>query len=353
MANPGSFPDSSSAQTFAFTSDGIYLAANTTYHVVFDTSTSNGGSALAITSASGEDAGAAAGWSIADNRSFRAFGSTGAYSTQAASSHLIALTGTQAAVGCSTADTTDGSYEVPYDWALKPRSLTDGNTFRLLFVSSTQRDGSSTDIADYNTHVQTAAKAGHTAITDPCGDLFKAVASTSAVDARANTDTESSDTAASVWWLGGTKAADDYADFWDGTWDSYGRRTEAGAGGASNLVYTGSDDDGTKHNTDFLGSSAGWRIGDINTGQNPISQSSDSTGGTGTRSLLGMSPLFKVEQRPTVSISATSVSAGEVSTVTLTVVVERGERHGADLVIPVRVKSAGTTVVFVGVFVHR
>ena len=244
---------------------------------------------------------------------------------------------------CSTADTADGSYEVPYDWALKPGGLSDGGTFRLLFVSSTQRDGSSTDIADYNTHVQTAAKAGHPEISDSCGDLFKAVASTSAVDARANTDTESSDTAASVWWLGGGKAADDYADFWDGTWDSYGRRTEAGAGGASNLVYTGSDDDGTKHTTDFLGSSAGWRIGDINTGQNPISQSTDGTGGTGTRSLLGMSPLFKVEQRPTVSFLSSALSSGEFSSPAFNVLLSEANSSGADLVFPVRIKNTGTT----------
>ena len=244
---------------------------------------------------------------------------------------------------CATADTTDGSYEVPYDWALKPGGLTDGNTFRLLFVSSTQRDGSSTEIADYNTHVQTAAKAGHAAISDGCGDLFKAVASTSTVDARANTDTESTDTDASVWWLGGGKAADDYADFWDGTWDSYGRRTQAGAGGASNLVYTGSDDDGTKHNTDFLGSSTGWRIGDINTGQNPISQSSDGTGGTGTRSLLGMSPLFKVEQRPTVSFLSSALSSGENSSPAFNVILSEVNSSGADLEFPVRIKNTGTT----------
>ncbi|MDE0496232.1 MAG: hypothetical protein OXH86_02665, partial [Acidimicrobiaceae bacterium] len=341
LANPGSFPDSSSAQTFAFTSDGIYLAANTTYHVVFDTSTSNGGSALAFTSASGEDSGAAAGWSIADGRSFRAFDSTGAYSASNGS-HLIALSGTQA-VGCATADS-DGSYEVPYDWALKPASLTDGDVFRLLFVSSTQRDGSSTDIGDYNAHVQTAAKAGHPEISDSCGDLFKAVASTSAVDARANTDTESSDTAASVWWLGAFKAADDYADFWDGSWDSYARRSESGASNnVSNLVYTGSNDDGTKHGTAFLGSSVGWRIGDINSGQNPISQSTDGTGGTGTRSLLGLSPLFKVEQRPTVSFGQASLSSGENSSPAFSVVLSEANSTGADLVIPLRVKSAGTT----------
>ncbi len=51
--------------------------------------------------------------------------------------------------------------------------LRGGGTFRLLFVTSTQRDAQSADIADYNAFVQTSAKAGHSAITDDMGDQFK------------------------------------------------------------------------------------------------------------------------------------------------------------------------------------
>ena len=105
-------------------------------------------------------------------------------------------TGAQAQVACSTANA-DGSYNVPFDWALKPSGLTTAGTkFRLLFITSTVRDATATDIATYNTFVQTRAKAGHSAISDSCGNLFKVVGSTSAVDARVNTDTESTDTAA-------------------------------------------------------------------------------------------------------------------------------------------------------------
>ncbi|MDE0497177.1 MAG: hypothetical protein OXH86_07475, partial [Acidimicrobiaceae bacterium] len=248
-----------------------------------------------------------------------------------------------AAVSCATADTTDGSYEVPHDWALKPAGLSDGDVFRLLFVSSTTRNALSSDIAVFNSFVQTRAKAGHTAISDSCGDQFKAVASTSAVDARVNTDTESSDTAASIWWLGGAKAADDYADFYDGSWDNYARTNESGASRASTNVWTGSNNDGTKHATQPL-SATGLtaRRGQPQSGSFPLS-----TGGSSVVTnypLYGMSPLFKVEQRPTVSISATSVSAGELSTVTLQVLLSEANSSGAALVIPVRVKSAGTTL---------
>ena len=53
---------------------------------------------------------------------------------------------------------------VPADWALKPADIAGGEQFRLMFVTSTTRDATSTDIADYNTFVRTRAAAGVTAI---------------------------------------------------------------------------------------------------------------------------------------------------------------------------------------------
>ena len=50
--------------------------------------------------------------------------------------------------------------EVPSDWSLTPTGLTTGNQFRLLFLSSTKRGGSATDIATYNTFIQNRAAAG-------------------------------------------------------------------------------------------------------------------------------------------------------------------------------------------------
>ena len=61
-----------------------------------------------------------------------------------------------AAVAAAAAPT-----EVPAGWNLKPTGLAAGDQFRLVFLSSTTRDGSSTDIADYNTFVQGLAAAGH------------------------------------------------------------------------------------------------------------------------------------------------------------------------------------------------
>ena len=80
LANPAGFPESSSDQALRFTSAGIDLAANTTYWLVFDMTGSTGnGTALGLTSSSGEDSGALPGWSIADSAHSRAWDSTGAW----------------------------------------------------------------------------------------------------------------------------------------------------------------------------------------------------------------------------------------------------------------------------------
>ena len=68
---------------------------------------------------------------------------------------------------------------VPDDWSLKPDAVGTGETFRLMFVSTTTRNGSSTDIADYNAHAQAAAAAGHTDIQPYSAD-FTAIGTTDA-----------------------------------------------------------------------------------------------------------------------------------------------------------------------------
>ena len=54
--------------------------------------------------------------------------------------------------------------EVHGDWALVPSGLGPGDSFRLLFITSGTRDGTSSSIGTYNTFVQNAAASGHTAI---------------------------------------------------------------------------------------------------------------------------------------------------------------------------------------------
>ena len=54
--------------------------------------------------------------------------------------------------------------EVPSDRSLIPTGLGVGDSFRLIFLSSTNRNAESTDIAVYNSFVQDLAATGHTDI---------------------------------------------------------------------------------------------------------------------------------------------------------------------------------------------
>ncbi len=142
---------------------------------------------------------------------------------------------------------------VPDDWPLIPAGLGVGDSFRLIFMSSTKRVLTSTDIADYNTFVQNRAAAGHADIQD-YSSLFKVVGSTATVDARDNTGTTytTTDKGVPIYWLGGAKVADEYEDFYDGSWDDEANdKTESGTNGPDTSspfspLATGSDHDGTE-----------------------------------------------------------------------------------------------------------
>ena len=155
---------------------------------------------------------------------------------------LVALAALLAAPPDASAQT-----EVPADWSLIPTELGAGDSFRLLFIPSSGRDASSADIEVYNTWVQARAAAGHADI-QAYSDTFRMLGSTEAVDARDNTSTTGA--GVPIYWLNGAKVADDYADFYDGSWDEEvtGRR-ETGVTvtiGSSWEIWTGSAQDGTE-----------------------------------------------------------------------------------------------------------
>jgi len=169
---------------------------------------------------------------------------------------------------------------VPADWALILSDVSATTNFPLLFITSATRDGASSNVADYNSFVQTRAKTGHAGTSDACGDLFKVVGSTALVKARQNTDSESTDTDAAIYWLdNGEKVADNYTDFYDGSWD--GDKMEANENGgdmaSSSIYFRGYNDDGN--------CLSGYEFGK---GQIAISTVSsalwDSRAGTGTSS---------------------------------------------------------------------
>ena len=187
---------------------------------------------------------------------------------------------------------------VPHDWGLKPGGLGTGDEFRLLFVSSTLRNGTSSTIGDYDTHVQTAAANGHADIQGYSA-LFKAVGCTSTTNARDHTGTTytATDTGVVIRWLGGAKVADDYEDFYDGDWDSSSPRSQTGAGISTSLasgVITGCNDNGTKSSSE---------LGDTGnvTQSNPSSNtglSGNTTSPNNSRKVYGLSPVFRVAAPP-------------------------------------------------------
>ena len=153
---------------------------------------------------------------------------------------------------------------------LTPDGVSGGQQFRLIFYSSTKRDAESDDIEDYNTFVQARAAAGHAAIRQ-YSDGFTAVGCTEDADARDNTQTRYTDsnTGVPIYWLDGNKVADNYRDFYDGSWDEEANdqdRNEVGNTGpdssqAINYPWTGCDHDGTQA---FLASGDSVALGNTN-----------------------------------------------------------------------------------------
>lgn len=154
----------------------------------------------------------------------------------------------------------DGVGTVPQNWALIPStSLKPGDSFRLLFITSDTRRAESTNIDDYNSFVQTAA--GRNTLLSSFSSRFRVLGSTSGAYAIDNTGTRGA--GVPIYWLEGEKAADNYFDFYDGSWDSRVGVDEQGkqlprVRDATREVYktlllTGTNNDGTG-NSQALGS---------------------------------------------------------------------------------------------------
>ena len=196
---------------------------------------------------------------------------------------------------------------VPHDWSLKPSGLDTSDKFRLLFVSSTKRNANPSDIAIYNTFVQTRAAAGHTDIQAYSAG-FKVVGCTATVDATDNTGTTG--TGVPIYWLDGDKVADDYADFYDGSWDSRSPTTETGAS------VTTTSTDGVITGCSAIGTDGGATLG----GNISVSMGNPSGNGSGlsgaidrlefTHRLYGLSVVFEVSASTDATLSALVVNDG-------------------------------------------
>ena len=186
---------------------------------------------------------------------------------------------------------------VAADWALKPDGVDVGERFRLLFVTSNTGVMTSGDINHYNARVQERAKNnGHSAIRNH-SNKFRVLGSTSTVNARTNTCTRATDADAEIYWLNGAKVADNYADLYDGSWDSNADRhangNENGATGISAETGTGTNSNGTT-SSNHLGKSPKVTVGRPDQSGKELDTTIDILHNTRTR-LYGLSQTFLVQ----------------------------------------------------------
>ena len=170
----------------------------------------------------------------------------------------------------------------PENWPLTPTGLIGGDKFRLLFITYTGHSSANTDIENYNAYVQSQANAGnaHAAIK-PYSYWFRVLGSTEDVSARDNTMTTG--TGVPIYWMGGDKAADNYGDFYDGSWDSEMSSGRAGIPSSSAYaLWTGTENHGTRASANGVYQTLGTasvRIGSLNGSGDPLS-SLNTTPGT-------------------------------------------------------------------------
>ena len=138
---------------------------------------------------------------------------------------------------------------------------------------------------------------------------------TAAVDARDDTGTTytSDDKGVPIYWLNGDKAADEYEDFYDETWDEEASmRDESGnTVSAPGSVWTGCGHDGTESLLGLmgfaLGKNTGVAIGEPDsdaTNAGPLSSNTSSSRGV-ARPLYGLSGVFSVSPPGEILYSAT------------------------------------------------
>ena len=107
------------------------------------------------------------------------------------------------------------------------------------------------------------------------------------------------------------RSADNYADFYDGSWDSIAGKTESGGTPLiPQIIWTGSNSDGTKH-TNHAGHSSRVQVGSASTNHSNLAPLSHSNWPrTGTVHLYALSPVLTVAGGTTTDTTRPTVTAG-------------------------------------------
>ncbi len=251
-------------------------------------------------------------------------------------------------------DDETGDIVVPADWMFTPpdSEVSAGEDFRLIFTTSGSRVGTSTDIADYDHFVRSHAASGHASLR-PYAGFFRVVGSTATVDAddHNDADTTNDGTGEKIFWLDGDKVADDYADFWDNSWDDPTSPTDESGSvvdirSSFQQYFTGTDTGGNKLSSRLLGTNTpgtGSLSKTVAGLQTPIRFGSGDT--TSDYPFYGLSMPLTVPAAPSVPVTLMVNNSGAVTEGgTLTVTATLDEAPSANVMIPIQQASGGTAV---------
>ena len=203
---------------------------------------------------------------------------------------------------------TVAGHQVAANSPLVPEGLRAGDGFRLLFVTSSTRNSEPTDIDEYNQFVEGAANQNPALAPYE----FRVVGSTEDVGARVNTGT-TGDGGVPIYWVGGEKVADDYGDFYDGTWDSLAAKNQQGEDNTPGVIATGSNNNGTRTHR-FLGQGEWTTYGNLSEG-NVLRSTNNIVAWHSPVHYYGLSPLFTVSA-PTATTAAPTPTTTAVPTTT-------------------------------------
>ena len=137
-------------------------------------------------------------------------------------------------------------------WSRPPRN---GDRFRLLSITHGTTAADSDEGSDFDLAVRSDLFASadlwpFLRLNDPFITNHRALVSTPGIDARVRTDTTftAGDKGVPIYWLRGSKVADDYEDFYDGSWDDVAspRNSRGAVVTVTTQPWTGSANDGTE-----------------------------------------------------------------------------------------------------------
>lgn len=130
-----------------------------------------------------------------------------------------------------------------------PISLSPGDHYRIVFLTSTSRDATSTDIADYNAFVNDVANGGGSDLAS-LGATWKVIGSTQTVDAIDNIGIFTTP----LYGTDGLSIASGSTSLWSGSLNNAISHDEQGAF-QSNSVHTGTTSTGLKESSLYFGNS--------------------------------------------------------------------------------------------------